>query len=314
MPNVSAAGTVWNCPNFVGELFLVGQNQTPFLNAIGGLNGGQQVQSWEFPINQEYALESETQSSITETQSLTASAFLTSYVRSQTKNVCQIYEKAVSISYAKQSNPNTLSGLALDGMGQPVRNEKDFQIQTALKQVALSAEYHFINGTYNLAGNSGQANQTRGMLQAISTNSIAGGAVKLTKAIFDSLVKKMVDAGAQFQNMYCFVNSFQKQVLSNVYGYAPEDRMVGGTNVQTIYTDFATIKVVYCPQMPAAQLMLADLSVVQPVFLPVPGKGYLFYEDLSKSGASETGMLYGQMGLNHGHELQHGKIVNLAVS
>lgn len=313
MSNTNAPGTVWNCPNFVGELFLVGQNQTPFLNAIGGLNPGQQVQSWEFPIDQEYALEAAAQPAITETQSLAAPTAWT-YVRSQVKNVCQIFQKSVSISYAKQSNANTLSGLALDGMGQPIRNEKDFQIQAALKQIALDAEFTFINGAYTLAGNSGQYNQTRGMLVATSTNAVNGGAVKLTKAIFDSLVKKMVDAGAQFNNMYCFVNSFQKQVLSNVYGYAPEDRMTGGTNIQTIYTDFATIKVVYCPLMPAAQLLLADLSVISPVFLPVPGKGYLFYEDLAKVGASELGQIYGQMGLNHGNELQHGKITNLATA
>lgn len=313
MSNASGTATVWNCPNYVGELFLVGQNQTPFLNAIGGLNPGQQVQSWEFPIDQQYALETAAQPAITETASLTAPT-ATTYVRSQVKNVCQIFQKSVSISYAKQSNANTLSGLALDGMGQPVRNEKDFQIQAALKQIALDAEYTFINGTYNLAANAGQANKTRGMLAAITTNSVDASAATLSKTLFDSLVKSMVDSGAQFQNMYCFVNSFQKQKLSNIYGYAPEDRAVGGTNIQTIYTDFATIKVVYCPQVPAAQLLLADLSVIAPVFLPVPGKGYLFYEDLAKTGASETGQLYGQMGLNHGVETFHGKLINLATA
>ena len=30
MANVSGAGTSWNCPNYTGELYLIGANQTPY--------------------------------------------------------------------------------------------------------------------------------------------------------------------------------------------------------------------------------------------------------------------------------------------
>ena len=40
MGNVNAVADSWNCPNYTGELFLIGANQTPFLNLIGGLQGG----------------------------------------------------------------------------------------------------------------------------------------------------------------------------------------------------------------------------------------------------------------------------------
>jgi len=51
-----------------------------------------------------------------------------------------------------------------------------------------------------------------------------------------------------------------------------------------------------------------------PVFLPVPGKGFLFYEELAKSGASEKGQIYGQIGLDHGPEIYHGKLTGLTVA
>ena len=45
-----------------------------------------------------------------------------------------------------------------------------------------------------------------------------------------------------------------------------------------------------------------------------PGKGVLFYEELSKTGASEKGQIYGQLGLDYGPEEFHGKITGLATS
>ena len=41
MANV-AAGTIWNLPNYTGELFTSDLINTPFLSAIGGLTGGMQ--------------------------------------------------------------------------------------------------------------------------------------------------------------------------------------------------------------------------------------------------------------------------------
>ena len=66
--------------------------------------------------------------------------------------------------------------------------------------------------------------------------------------------------------------------------------------------------------MPTSTLLIADLSVCKPVFLPVPGKGVLFYEELSRTGASEKGHLYGQIGLDYGPEEYHGTITGLTTS
>jgi hypothetical protein len=63
--------------------------------------------------------------------------------------------------------------------------------------------------------------------------------------------------------------------------------------------------------MPAGTIALVDMSVVNPVFQPVPGKGNFFYEELAKTGAAEKGQIFGQFGLAHGPAFMHGTITNL---
>jgi len=314
MANQSAAATVWNCPNYVGELFLIGANQTPFLNMVGGLQGvrAKSARSFKFPLAQPWALESASQPDITETESLTAPT-PTTYVRTQDDNTVQIYQEQVSVSYAKQSVIGEISGLSIQG-NQPVTNERDFQISANLRQISLDADYTFLNGAYQAASNAGVEAKTRGIITAATTNTIAASAAQLTKALIDELLRTMAGNGSQFVDCIVFCNAYQKQKLTNIYGYAPESRNVGGLNIKQIETDFAMLGIVYAPNVPAATLLIADLSVCFPVFLPVPEKGVLFYEELSRTGASEKGQIYGQVGLDYGPEEYHGTITGLATS
>lgn len=318
MSNASAAATVWNAPNYVGELFLVGQNQTPFLNMIGGLNGGKQVNSWEYAMDQNYSLEAvSSQQAITETQSLTAPTPVT-YVRAQEINTCQIYRQAISLSYARMSNTGGLvpvaTGLMPAGQ-QPAISEKDFQIQAALKQIAVQVEYNFINGAYQQATNAATAAKTSGMLEICSTrNTVAAGTTDFSKALLDQLLAEMAGNGASFSNMVLFANAFQIQAISDVFGYAPEDRNVGGIAIKKIVTDFCEIGVQYTPKMPADSILLANVGLCAPVFLPVPGKGYLFYEDFGKTAAFDGGEVYGQIGLTCGLGYEHGSLTGLTTS
>jgi hypothetical protein len=315
MANTNNAATVWNCPNYTGQLYLIGANQTPFLNMIGGLQGDQirTVSSFDFAMAQPYALEAASQPAITETASTTAPNPWT-YVRGQDVNTCQIFQRQVSISYAKQSTPGqvTVSGAGLVPLdGQPVQNELDFQIAAHLRQVAIDVEHSFLNGTYQKATASNVAAKIGGVIPGCTTNTVAAANAELSKALIDSLLRAMAGNGSLFQNPVMFVNALQKQRVSGIYGYAPQDRNVGGFNIKQIETDFAMIGVVYDPRVPAGSLLVADLAVIAPVFLPVPGKGVLFYEELSKTGASEKGQIYGQIGLDFGPEEYHGTITGL---
>jgi hypothetical protein len=224
----------------------------------------------------------------------------------------------VSVSYAKQSVTGQIKADATTGMAQlgeqPVANERDFQIQASMRQIALNCEYTFLNGTYQQATDAGTAAQTRGVITAATTSAVNAGGAALSKTLIDTLLRTMASAGAEFLNPVIFVNAFQKQKLSEIYGYAPQDRNIGGFNIKQIETDFAVLGVIWAPQVPVATLAVLDLAFCNPVFLPVPEKGVLFYEELSRTGASEKGQIYGQIGLDYGPEEMHGKITSLATS
>ena len=314
MANASAAATVWNCPNYLGELFLIGANQTPFLNMIGGLEGANAkvTRSFQFPIAQPWALEAASQPDISETASLSAPT-PTTYVRGQDTNTVQLFQEQISVSYAKLSVVGEISGLSITG-DQPVQNERDFQIAANLKQIAIDAEYTFLQGTYQAATDAGTSAKTRGIITATTTNAVAAGNAGLSKALIDQLLRTMAANGSVFDNPVVFCNAFQRQKFSNIYGYAPESRNVGGVSISQVETDFAMLGIVWAPQMPTDTVLIADMSVISPVFLLVPERGVLFYRELPSDGAAEKGMLYGQMGLDYGPEEYHGKITGLATS
>ena len=147
--------TTWNLPNFTGELYLIGANQTPFLNIIGGLEGGnvRTVGAFDFPTAQPWALNSASQPNISESASATAPA-ADVYVRQQKMNCVQIFQKSVDVTYAKQSATGAVLVNAALQAGyenvdvtekQPVQDEKSFQIAAVLRQIAVDVEHTFLN-------------------------------------------------------------------------------------------------------------------------------------------------------------------------
>jgi hypothetical protein len=300
--------------NYLGELFLVGAYQTPLLNMVGGLQGARSkvTRSFIHPIAQPWALTAADQPAITEAASVTGQT-ATTVTRAQDTNTVQIFQKAVEVSYAKQSTFGELAGLSALG-DQPVSDEMSFQKQAQLKQIALQVDYSMLNGTYQAGSTASTAAKMRGIITACTTNTVSAASADLSKALIDELLLAMATNGAVFENIVLFCNGFQKQALTNIYGYAPESRNAGGLNVETIETDFAKVGIVYAPNVPAGTILIADMNYVFPVFCPVPGKGLLFYEDLSNAGASQKGQMYGQIGIDYGPEEYHGTLTSLATS
>jgi len=304
-------GTVWNLPNYSGELFTSDQINTPFLTMIGGLSGGGMItDNFEFPTDQQYDHEAAAQPAITETASLTAPAVI-SYVRAQAKNVCQIFHETVSLTYERMANQGRLSGINTAGQANAVPSELDFQIAKALEKIARDIDYTCINGAYSIAANAGQANKTRGLLELCTVNTVAGGSAYATKAMIDALLLEMYTNGALFKNVVLWCNGFQKQVISDIYGYAPTDRNVGGVNIKQIETDFGNIGIMLDRFMPTTSILLADMALIKPVFQPVPEKGNFFYEELARTGAAVSGQIFGKFGLDHGPSFAHGSLTGL---
>ena len=326
MSNITGGsiGDSWALKNYVGELYTADADNTPLLSMIGGLTGGKRTGRSEFAISQEYAFETAAQPAITETASLTAPNPV-SYVRVPVVNTTQIFHKSVALSYNKMAQVDNLTAVEVSTSGygyynpketNPITSELDFQIATTLKQIANDVEVTCISGAYQQATGVGVAAKSRGLLAcavAGSTTTAAAGAT-LDKTLLNAELALMYGAGARFQNPVIFCNAFQKQAISSIYGYAPTDRNVGGVNIKQIETDFGNIGITLSRYMDADTILIADLSVVTPVFQEVPGKGLLFYETLSKTGAKESGQIFGMIGLYHGPYWMHGSITGLATS
>lgn len=311
--SITGLGTTHNLPNFTGELFQLGQNTTPFLNLIGGLNGGNMpvVQSTEYAMGQGWKLDEASQPSISETASATAPE-ATNFTRAQETNVVQIYQRKINVSYSKMGDANTIAGINVLGEIQPVRNEKDFQITANMAQIAKDINHTFLHGVYQKPTDSDTAAKTRGVLSAIETNVVPNSEkVQLDKKMLNQLFRMYATNGADFNNAAILADAYNVQVLSELYSVAPADRTIGGTAIKQIVTDFGNVMVVFEPTMNGT-LGLFDLNKITPVLRNIVGKGVgLFYEDLAKVGAAETGMLYGEIGIDYTSESFHGKITNL---
>ena len=308
----ATAGTVWGLPNYDGELFTASDLETKFLSMAGGLNGGLESNNFEFPTASLYTLPDAAQPAITETTSKTAPT-ADHIARTQEKNVAQIFQYAIDITYAKLSAAGRLSGINTAGNSNPVDDERAWQIAQKLIIAARDFNYTMHNGAYQIATSAAVANKSRGMKALITggDNAIDASGAIFSKALMDDLLIEMSSNGAVFSNMVLFVNAFQKVMISDEYAIAPDSRSVGGYDIEQIVTDFGNFGIVYEKVIPAAEVRVYDMSVIAPVFQPVPDMGRLFYEELSKTGASEKGQLYGQMGLDHGPEYLHGIITNL---
>lgn len=318
MPQVTGIGTTWNLPNYAGELFTADPTQTPFLSMIGGLTGGKQTDNFEFPTAVLYDFPEAQQPEISEQDSITAPQ-AQHIAREQEKNVVQIHQETIDLTYAKQSNSGRISGLNTAGQQANPAEEKAWQIQQKLIKIARDVEYSFLCGTYQSATKADVANKTRGMLELCTSDtgtSIAAGDAILSKALLDQLFREMADHGAYFGRMVLFCGAYQKQAITNLYADQFKATMqttqkIGGMNITEIETDFFKMGVAWDRFMPKDSILVADIAQIAPVFQAVPGKGVLFQENLAKTGASDRIQIYGQIGLAHGPAFLHGAINGL---
>ncbi len=320
MTEVTNVGTVWNLPNYAGELFTADALQTPLLAMIGGISGGRQTTNFEFPTAVLYDYPEAAQPAISEEAAVTAPAAGMA-VRSQESNVVQIHQEVINLTYAKQSNIGRLSGLNTMDTAGSLLDERAFQVQHKLVKIARDVEHSFINGKYQKSTGSNVANKTRGLLELCAGGTTLDAKGKaLSRDMLQTVFREMAAAGAYFSNMVMFLPAYQKQALSEIYAtqfvgstlFAPAERNVGGMNITEIETDFCRVGVCWDRFMPSNSILIADVAHIAPVFQAVPGKGVLFEEELAKTGAADKIQIYGQIGLAHGPAFLHASITGLA--
>jgi len=321
MAGIAGTVTTFNAPNYVGELFNVSPTDTPFLSAIGGLTGGESVNSVIFTWETTDLRTADNTRQRLEGANAPAAEGRT---RAPAYQVLEVHQEAVAISYTKLAASGQYAGTgapaatntsSLDEVNRI--NELDFQVNAHLKQIARDLEKQFLVGTFAHPVDNTAPRKTRGLLSAITTNVNALTATTLTAKLINDMAQTIYDNGGlmEGETRTLIVPSVQKRNLTTLFvtnkGFAEPTRNVGGVDLQQIYTDFGSFNVMVDRYMPADTIAFVSLEECSPVFLNIPGKGFLFVEPLAKTGSAENYQIYGEIGLKYGNELKHGKITGL---
>ena len=300
--------------NYSGMLFNKGNTRVPLSTMIG--NRRRNTNSVAFTTGQYYTSGGGTQPAISEEASLTAPAS-TRVTRTQLENVTQIFHEAVYISYAKQSNMGTLSGLNLAGQSANPANDLDFQVAAKMQQISRDIEATLVNGAYNKATTDSQINKTRGLVPAITTNlyDMEGRALRVWDVglamdlIYNSQAPTTglvlgLSTTAMFQ-----LNADAEQ---NGLTIVPAGRDMNGIALSTLITPLGVVNLALLEFLPSGTVVLFNPDVMSIVEQPVPGKGNFFMEPIAVTGAGQKYQIFGQLGLDHGPEWFHAKFINVS--
>lgn len=195
--------------------------------------------------------------------------------RAMFSNICQIMERATSVS-------GTLQALKPYGVGDEYAQE----LQDRLAELKIDMEYYFINGAKAVETDS-TGRQMDGLVNLIADSN------KFVKAEEDKVLKledlllgmeKMWDKGCH-SDVYAFVNSSQKKVINKfckandilINSQVLDNKL--GFLVDTIETDFGTVHIILDRHIPQDMVLGLDLSMVE-----VGELRGTFHEVLAKTG------------------------------
>lgn len=311
-----AIATSFEVLNYSGMLFNKGNTRCPLSSIIGGR--AKTTNHVEFVTGQEYTTGGGEQPAISENASLTAPE-ASVVKREQKTNVTQIFHETVGISYGKMSNMGTLSGINIANQRANPMSELDFQVAAKMQKVNRDIEFTFMQGAYNKATSDDTVNKTRGLNEAITSNTIAMASKPLGLWNIADGVKKVYEANAPQEGLVLWcdaITMFQinADAVQNGLTVVPAAREINGIKLSSVVTPLGIVYLYLGEFLPKGTAFLLNLDVLAPVYQPVPGKGNFFLEQLSKTGAGEKYQLFGQIGLDHGPEWYHAKFTGIAQS
>lgn len=271
MAGITGIGTTFNLPNYHGELFALSPSETPLLSAIGGLTGGGQTDEYE----------AEWQTSDLrdpgDRQRLEGAAAPTAEqrVRANVRNVAEIHQERVTLSYTKQATTGRYATPA-SGAANPANPEMAWQVAEAVKQIAIDVNYSFINGEYNLPTDNTTVRKTRGLLDAITTNKVnRGTAFTGVTSATDTFTKNAHGLAVGDKVVFTKVGAATNIVKGRVYYVAAQT-----TNTFTVAATSggAAITVGTATGIELTKLWTTDLSVeshLNPFFAQIYDNGGL---------------------------------------
>lgn len=304
-----------NTPNFSGMLFNKGNTKTPFSTMIGAHR--KFTNHTEFVTGQEYETAEGSQPEISEAESLTAPD-ASVLKREQKTNVTQIFQESVGISYGKMSNMGTLSGINVAGQQANPVSEEDFQIAAKMAKIGQDIEYTFLNGKYQKSTGDNVPNKSRGLLNAIESNSVDADGKMLSFMLLCEAMKCIDDSNGDTTNLVVGLDSTGRLQLNadaaaNGLTIVSAGRDINGIAVDQVLTPLGTVYLKTLKYLPTGTVALFDPSIMAPVEQIVPKKGNFFLEELAKVGAGTKKQIFGQIGLDHGPEWYSAKITNLSM-
>lgn len=157
---------------------------------------------------------------------------------------------------------------------------------------------------------------------AIDITADGSGQVRFGKPLTASLALDMIQRVYELRGIKpeyeptLFVSATMKRALSKAFvtgaNYTETSRDVGGVNLRVLETDFGRINVVLSRFIEPHEIVLIHVGLCAPVYLEVPGKGFLFLEELAKTGAAVNYQIYGEVGLKYGEARYHGALLHVS--
>jgi len=210
--NITGVADTFGLPNYQGQLFGLTPYDTPLLSAIGGLTGGRQTESTQLEW-QTYDLRdpSAGRARLEGATAPTAEA----RVRGVVRNVVEVHQEVVAVSYTKQAamkmyrspTADPFSTADDDGQENPVTDEMSFQLEQAIKGIALDVNYTFWNGRFQNPTTNASPRKTRGILQAITTNVVDKSTSVITGLSSSASAVAETSTGLANTNKIVFTNT-----------------------------------------------------------------------------------------------------------
>lgn len=334
MPTVNEVLTNFNSGNYHGRLHALTPTDTPFSTLLGGFarerfDGGQiafaRTFEWEtFDLR----ATSSTRQRVDKADAPSAE----NRRRANVTNVLETHTETVGVGFERmaqhqQFNVPGTSSLDAENIGQgqnPIVRELPWQIEQMWVQIKRDLEDSLINGTFNLPSSNAQAARTKGIIEAIETNTIAAGGASLGIEDVEEAMQSSYDNGGlmEGESRVLMVPSEHKKQLNKEFrdkGLQVRSAVRFGVNVMVVETAFGELNIVLNRHVPDGTALGLSFEQMQPWhrFVPphddVPG-GVTFSYTKARDGNRTEQVLYTSIGLEFGNEAAHFKITGLNTS
>lgn len=348
MPNIQQGTLAVNSPlNLTGVLFQQTNPETPLFNRLPVYSTNHR----QFVMGASYDLAAPREVSISEDVSVVAPV-PTKHRYTNNWNTTQIFQRSVQETYRSMGNSGELIPLTASGSyintynpaagsftqpgyaGQTNNRPNKLATEQAMQiaEMRRDMEWAILNNTFGVAGDSYSVDRTRGLIEYIKNgyhhpnnpstptgnNVLDGNSEELSYDMICTLGEMLTKEYADGLDRVTFlITAAQARQLSKFI--VNSDKFVSnqtqfGANAMQVLTPFGVANFLRLSDkfLNPGTVVAADLNVMSNVIQPIPGKGFFFYEELAKVGASEQGHIYGEWGVDLGPCEVHGLIEGVA--